>query len=159
MGAAIMIQRRHALGGATLISDRLQATQRLSAVGEALQGSPNVGEDAALLELDPEIGRHRMIEALDRVVDIDRRLIESGYVELIDEMVDMAGTSPLPAPSIEPRQRLRALRQRLRGLGMVLALVPIGNLAALRRLRAEIDTTFSDIRLATRQRDRLLGRR
>jgi hypothetical protein len=154
-----VIQQRQALGIATLTSERLLATRRLSAFVEAQQGLSG-GIDAALAaEADPEISERRLIAAIDKVVEIDLQLVEQGHVaELFDELITMAVLQPMPALSMEPRQRLKALRQRLRGLGAMLTLVPPGHLVGLQLLRLEFRHTMADIEFAVRQRDRLLGR-
>jgi hypothetical protein len=154
-----MIQQRHA-GCATLTADRVLATRRLGDCVEAVQ-ELSCGVDAALAaEPDPAIAERRVVAAVDQVIAIDQRLIEQGHVnELTNELVAMAMLQPMPALTVEPRQRLKELRQRLRGLAAVLALVPAGSVVALHQLRAEMRHTFVAIEFAIRQRDRLFGRR
>jgi hypothetical protein len=154
-----MIQQRHGLGLSALVTDRQLATRRLRGFAEGMQAL-TAGVDASLAaEPDASVAEQRTIEALDRIIEIDERLVALGHVTLITKPVDVELVTPLPALSMDPARRLHGLRQRLRGLIAVLNTVPLGNLAALHLLKAEMRHVFIDLAHAMSQRDRLLGPR
>jgi hypothetical protein len=153
-----VIQQRQALGIATLTSDRLMATKRLSGFVQGMQVAG--GQDASLqAEPDPSIAEQRFVEALDRVIAIDEALVAGGHVNLIREPVHLDLLTPMPSPKLDPARRHHELHQRLRGLIKLLNGVALGNLGGLHRLKCEVRHVFIDLAHATTERDRLLGPR